>query len=61
MSKLVKKESEISQPPAIKLGVRDTDFLLRLIKKSSFDGGEVEQAYLVIQKLTEMHRVNLEN
>lgn len=61
MSKLVKKESEISQPPVLKLGVRDTDFLLRLIKKSSFDGGEIEQAYLVIQKLTEMHRVNLEN
>jgi hypothetical protein len=44
-----------------KLGVRDTDFLLRLIKRSSFDGTDIEIAYAVITKLGNMHRSNLES
>lgn len=61
MSRIVKKKSEVSNLPAIiSLGVRDTDFLLRLIKRSTFDGTEIEQCNEVIQKLGELHRRNLE-
>ena len=57
----MKKKSEVSNLPAIiSLGVRDTDFLLRLIKRSTFDGTEIEQCNEVIQKLGELHRRNLE-
>lgn len=45
----------------VSLGVRDTDFLLRLIKRSTFEGTEIEQCNEVIQKLGEMHRRNLES
>ena len=43
------------------LKVKDTDFLLKLLMRSSFEGNEVEQAYLTIQKLGIMHRSNLES
>ena len=56
-SQIVKKE----EPQLLKLGVKDTDFLLRLIKVSSFSGDEIERAYSVIQKLGIMHRSNLED
>jgi hypothetical protein len=48
-------------PPDIFLGVRDTDFLLKLLSKSTFEGHEIEQAYSVIKKLGAMHRSNLES
>ena len=56
-SQIIKKE----EPQLLKLGVKDTDFLLRLIKVSNFSGEEIEQAYSVIQKLGIMHRSNLED
>lgn len=49
------------QKPEIKLSVKDTDFLLKLIMKSAFEGVEIESAYNVIQKLSEMHRKHLED
>tara|TARA_R110002020_G_scaffold130974_2_gene292858 strand:+ start:6082 stop:6255 length:174 start_codon:yes stop_codon:yes gene_type:complete len=49
------------QKQGIKLSVKDTDFLLKLIMKSSFEGIEIESAYNVIQKLSEIHRQNLES
>jgi len=66
MSKIVRrkeKESVSSAKPREenKLGVRDTDFLLKLISRSSFEGVEIEQAYSVIQKLGAMHRRHLED
>tara|TARA_R110000824_G_scaffold254088_1_gene443102 strand:+ start:396 stop:575 length:180 start_codon:yes stop_codon:yes gene_type:complete len=45
----------------IKLSVKDTDFLLKLIMRSSFEGSEIETAHVVITKLAELHRANLEN
>lgn len=60
MSKYTAKKSNISSPKPTKLGVRDTDFLLKLISKSTFEGHEIEQAYNVIQKLGEIHRGLLE-
>lgn len=50
---LVKKE--------VKLSVKDTDFLLKLIMRSSFEGSEIETAHTVITKLAELHRANLED
>jgi len=47
--------------PELKLSVKDTDFLLKLIMKSVFEGVEIESAYNVIQKLSEMHRKHLED
>ena len=64
MSQLIKKPKQIiknSESKQLKLGVKDTDFLLRLIKVSTFNGEEIEQAYSVIQKLGIMHRSNLED
>lgn len=59
MSNIIKKESK-SLVPSFKLGIRDTDFLLRLIKRSTIPGTEIEQAHEVIRKLNELHRINLE-
>ena len=44
-----------------KLNVKDTDFLLKLIMRSTFEGAELEVAYSVLTKLAEMHKVNLES
>ena len=57
MSKLVPSV----QKPELKLSVKDTDFLLKLIMKSVFEGVEIESAYNAIQKLSEMHRKHLED
>jgi len=57
MSKLVPSV----QKPELKLSVKDTDFLLKLIMRSAFEGVEIESAYNVIQKLSEMHRKHLED
>ena len=56
MSNIVKKK-----PAVKKLGVKDTDFLLKILMRSTFEGTEVEQAFLTIQKLGEIHRGNLED
>ena len=56
MSKLI----ATTQIPEIKLSVKDTDFLLKLIMRSAFEGAEIESAYNVIQKLSELHRRHLE-
>ena len=45
----------------IKFSVKDTDFLLKLIMRSSFEGSEIETAHVVITKLAELHRANLED
>jgi hypothetical protein len=55
------KKVDISTPSDVRLGVKDTDFILKLLSKSTFEGHEVEQAYLVIKKLGELHRRNLED
>ena len=62
MSKYSKQKEVTSVPkPPVNLGVRDTDFILKLLSRSTFEGHEIEQAYLVIQKLGELHRRNLES
>ena len=67
MSKVVRrkeKDSVSSLPAKVeenKLGVRDTDFLLKLISRSTFEGVEIEQAYSVISKLGNIHRSYLED
>jgi|TARA_R100001463_G_scaffold2994_2_gene12431 hypothetical protein len=45
----------------LSLNIKDTDFLLRLIKRSSFSGEEIEVGYKVIQKLGIIHRSYLED
>ena len=40
----------------IRLGVKDTDFLLKLILRSTFEGSELQIASSVMQKLAEIHR-----
>lgn len=57
MSKIASKNNNES----LGLKVKDTDFLLKLLMRSNFEGNEVEQAYLTIQKLGMMHRRNLES
>jgi hypothetical protein len=57
MSKLINN----TQSSNISLNVKETDFLLKLLLKSTFQGAEIEVAYETIKKLTEMHRVKLES
>ena len=40
----------------IRLGVKDTDFLLKLILRSTFDGSELQIASTVMDKLANIHR-----
>ena len=44
-----------------KFNVKDTDFLLKLIMRSTFEGVELEVAHAVLTKLAKMHKVNLES
>jgi len=62
LSKYTKRKEvlKVSNPP-LSLGVRDTDFLLKVLSKSTFEGHEIEQAYKVITKLGALHRRNLES
>jgi hypothetical protein len=60
----VLKQEQRSLPVKIEevhLSVKDTDFLLKLIMSSSFQGTELEQGYLVTKKLAEIHRRNIED
>lgn len=57
MSKLVNN----TRSSNISLNVKETDFLLKLLLKSTFQGAEIEVAYETIKKLTEMHRIKLES
>ena len=41
--------------------VKDTDFLLKLIMRSTFEGADIDIAYSVLKKLTELHRSKLES
>ena len=45
----------------IRLSVKDTDFILKLIMRSTFEGIELEVAHSVLIKFAEMHKVNLES
>ena len=57
----VAKDTSLVKIPEVRFGIKDTDFLLKLIMRSTFDGTEIEIANAVIKKLTEMHRLNLED
>ena len=57
----VAKDTSLVKIPEVKFGIKDTDFLLKLIMRSTFDGTEIEIANAVIKKLTEIHRLNLED
>jgi len=38
------------------LNVKDTDFILKLIMDSNFSGLQLEQAYIVLKKITNIHK-----
>lgn len=57
MSKLVKS---IEVKDSISFSVKDTDFLLKLIMRSSFEGSDLEVAYNVLSKLAKLHKEKLE-
>jgi len=59
MSNLAKMNGKNNKSET-KLNVKDTDFLLKLIMRSSFEGVELEVAHSVLTKLAEMHKDNLE-
>ena len=54
------KESQKSKSEEIRLSVKDTDFILKNLMQSTFQGSDVEQAYKVMMKISELHRRNLE-
>ena len=57
MSKLLAQAGQTQAlQKTIRLGVKDTDFLLKLILRSSFEGSELQIASAVMQKLANIHR-----
>lgn len=56
------KRNEPARPVSeeVKLGVKDTDFLLKLMMRSTFDGTEIETGNRVLQKLAQMHKENID-
>ena len=55
------KESRKEKSEEIRLSVKDTDFILKNLMQSTFQGSDVEQAYRVMKKISELHRRNLES
>ena len=57
MSKLLAQAGQTQAlQKTIRLGVKDTDFLLKLILRSSFEGSELQIASTVMDKLANIHR-----
>ena len=57
MSKLLAQAGQAQAlQKTIRLGVKDTDFLLKLILRSSFEGSELQIASTVMEKLANIHR-----
>ncbi len=56
MSKLVPQAVRQSVVKKASLSIKDTDFLLKLILKSTFEGSELEVAFRVMEKLATMHK-----
>jgi len=56
VSKLVPQAVRESVVKKASLSIKDTDFLLKLILKSTFEGSELEVAYKVMEKIAIMHR-----
>tara|TARA_R100001443_G_scaffold41580_1_gene55017 strand:+ start:10333 stop:10518 length:186 start_codon:yes stop_codon:yes gene_type:complete len=61
MTKKFADLSQLSDEPIKKLTVKDTDFLLKLIMGSTFEGSELEIAHSVLTKIVKMHKDNLES
>ena len=59
----VQKQKQVQQKKLeeIRLSVKDTDFILKNLMQSTFQGSDVEQAYKVMKKISELHRRNLES
>ncbi len=55
MSKLV------VQPQKTEFTIKETDFLLKLIMRSKFDGVDLEVANSVLMKLSKIHKAKLES
>ena len=57
MSSIVKNQINKKEEFTIK----ETDFLLKLMMNSKFDGVDIEVAYSVLTKMSKMHRAKLES
>ena len=60
MSKLASKALVVPKKQT-EFTIKETDFLLKLLMASQFMGTDIEVAYSVINKLSEIHREKLEN
>ena len=57
MSNIIKAKADNKKDFTIK----ETDFLLKLMMNSKFDGTDLETAHRVLIKLSKIHRDKLEN
>jgi len=57
MSSIVKNQINKKEEFTIK----ETDFLLKLMMNSKFDGVDIEVAYSVLTKMSKMHKAKLES
>ena len=57
MSKVLAQSGQVQAlQKTIRLGVKDTDFLLKLILRSTFEGSELQIASTVMDKLANINR-----
>ena len=57
MSKVLAQSGQVQAlQKTIRIGVKDTDFLLKLILRSTFEGSELQIASTVMDKLANIHR-----
>ena len=59
MSKIVSSKSLVVQED--KFNIKETDFLLKLMMRSQFDGVDLEVANSVLIKLSKIHKEKLES
>tara|TARA_Y100000593_G_C4258594_1_gene310974 strand:- start:823 stop:1005 length:183 start_codon:yes stop_codon:yes gene_type:complete len=59
MSKYAKPDTQLAKVEQ-SLNLKETDFLLKLMLKSTFEGSELMIAHSVMQKLSEIHRDKIE-
>jgi len=59
MSKIVSSKNFVVQEN--KFNIKETDFLLKLMMRSQFDGVDLEVANSVLIKLSKLHKAKLES
>jgi len=55
--KAVTSKVQPSNGQSVSFNIQDTEFMLRLILSSQFDGKDIEPVYHVLSKIKELHTI----